>query len=611
MPPLTPPHDRLSHDLAAGYGVVTTFDGLVGLLHPAAGTMGAVIVPHWGFDGLCFHPMTRRLAADLAAAGVACLRYDPPGAGHSRDRRADEGEANLSEADLSEADLFEAWAASVGAAVEQLRRLTGVRQVALIGFGLGAAAAARASARIEGLAGVALLAPWLSGRRALRELSAAARLTAEAMGATLDEGPGDGGLSVAGFTLTGRDRDSLARIETTAATLRASPATLIVARTEQSASARALAEALGPDRARLSAFEGYEKAAFDPSNFVMPQAVVAEVVAFARGLADDAGPLASQAPAPEAFANQPGPITREPAGYVEEALRFGPGGRLFGVLSAPAGTAPRAAVALINAGRNRSIGWARGDVEEARRLARAGVAALRFDIAGVGDSAPESDEEPLYDARRAVDVAAAIDLFETRFGPVAAALRGPCSGAYLAFQSALGDPRVKGLALINAQRYVWNPRESFDAVMRQPVHTVELAREARDPRQIRRLLTGEISPRVLAARLSRRAWREVQAQLGRRGLALTHEAGLVAQGRRGFETLAARDARLKIIVSEGDRAIEELRLFFGDDAAFAHRHGQEALVRIAPADHNLTAPDARRAASAALDALIAEMAARA
>lgn len=604
MPSSPPSVDHPADALATEYGVVTAFDGLVGLLHPAAGASAAVIVPHWGFDGLCFHPMTRRLAAGVAAAGAACLRYDPPGAGHSRDRREADGEA----------DLFDAWAASVGAAVDHLRRRAGARRVVLIGFGLGAAAAARASAQIEGLAGVALLAPWLSGKRALRELGAAARLTAEAMGVTLEAGPGDGGLSVAGFALTARDRDSLARIETTAATLSASPATLIVARPEQAASARALAEALGPDRARFAVFEGYEKAAFDPSNFVMPESAVAEIVAFTQKLTHDAPPTA----APEAVTGRDrperapsGPISREADGYVEEALRFGPEGRLFGVLTEPAGTAPRAAVALINAGRNRSIGWARGDVDEARRLARAGVAALRFDIAGVGDSAPDGGDEPLYDARRRVDVAAAIDLIQTRLGSAPVALRGPCSGAYLAFQSALADPRVRGLALINAQRYVWNPRDDFDVVMRQPVHTVELARQARDLRQIRRLLKGEISPRALAARLSRRTWREVQARLGRRGLALTHEAALVAQGRRGFETLAARDAKLKIIVSEGDRAIEELRLFFGDDAAFALRHGQKALVRIAPADHNLTAPDARRAASAALDALIAEMTARA
>jgi alpha/beta superfamily hydrolase len=294
-------------------------------------------------------------------------------------------------------------------------------------------------------------------------------------------------------------------------------------------------------------------------------------------------------------------------GFAEEALRFGPGGRLFGVLATPE-SRPRAAALLLNAGRNRCIGWARGDVAEARRLASAGVAALRFDIAGVGDSAPEDGDEPLYDARRAADVVAALDLIEARFGPLPVALRGPCSGAFLGFAAAVQDARVKAAALINAQRYVWNPADDFDTVMRQPVHTVGISRRARDPRQIRRLLTGDIPARLALERLTTMLGRAAQARLGRAGLGLTSQARAIAEGRRGFASLAARGLALKIIVSKGDRAIEELMLFFGDETRFARAHGGDALVRIEGADHNLTPPQARRAASAAFDALIAAIA---
>lgn len=583
-----PPPTDAARALATDWGAPVAFDDVFGFLHPAAGHTGAVIVPHWGYDGLCFHPMPRALAAALAQAGVPCLRYDPPGEGHSSDLADD-------------ADPARAWARSVVAAAAALRAQSGARRVVLIGFGLGAAAAALASDAVEGIAGAALVAPWLSGRRALRELSAGGRMAAEAMGIAPDAGAPGGGLAVAGFALTKAQREALARVEIDAAALAACPHALIVARPEQAAAGAALAQALGPERARLVEFEGYDKAAFDPSNFVMPQATLARIVDWARGFAS---------PAPEAAPAAPARPRRRAGGVEEEAARFGPQGRLFGVLATPLEGRPRAAALLLNAGRNRCIGWARGDVAEARRLARAGVAVLRFDLAGVGDSAPENADEPLYDARRAVDVSAAIDFLEGRLGPLPVALRGPCSGAFLGFAAAVADPRVRGAALINAQRYVWNPNDDFDVVMRQPVHSVALAREARDLRHIRRLLRGEITPASVARRLGGLVWRGAQARLGRLGLPVTAQARIIAEGRRGFAALAARDMALKIVVSQGDRAIDELKLFFGDEAQFARAHGGDALIRIANADHNLTDPQARRAASDAFDAVIARIALR-
>jgi alpha-beta hydrolase superfamily lysophospholipase len=585
--------------LDAAYGRPIAFEGLAGFLHvPAAPTRlstGCLVVPPWGFDGLCMHPLSRRLAADLAAAGLPTLRYDPPGAGHSSDVTCD---GSHDGAPSPAGDLAAAWSDSVVAAARALRAETGVRDLVLIGVGLGAASAAAAARRIDGVAGLALLAPWTSGRRALRELVAAARITDEAMGvAETPDGP-DGGLSVAGFVMSAAERESVARIALSADDLAAAPARLILARPEQMNAARALAEAAG---ARLEPFEGYEKAVFDPSNFVMPEAAIAATLAFARAAAR--GPEAPAAPCPAA------PARFTPAaGVTEEAMRFGPGRRLFGVLASPDAGAPRAVVLQLNAGRNRAIGWARGEVAEGRRLARAGVAALRFDLAGVGDSAPDGDDEPLYDVRRAADVAAAIDAVEARFGPLPVIVKGPCSGAFVCFNAALLDARIKGAALINAQRYVWNARDDFDTVMRQPVHTVQIAQRARDPRELLRLFRGEISMRAAVRRLFAEPWRKAQSRLGRAGLGLTHEARLVAQGRRGFDALRARDVALAVIVSDGDRAIDELMLYFGDEARFRAAHGAQALVRVADADHNLTPPCARATAARALDALIARLA---
>ena len=143
-PPVTHP------TTAQAYGQPAQFGEAFGFLHPAPGRIGTVIIPHWGYEGLCFHPMFRRLAGDLAAAGLPCVRYDPPGTGHSGD--VDD-----------EADLIAAWVRSIGAAVAALRETTNARAVVLIGFGLGAAAAAQSAADLEDVAGLALVAPWLAG----------------------------------------------------------------------------------------------------------------------------------------------------------------------------------------------------------------------------------------------------------------------------------------------------------------------------------------------------------------------------------------------------------------------------------------------------------------
>lgn len=38
---------------------------------------------------------------------------------------------------------------------------------------------------------------------------------------------------------------------------------------------------------------------------------------------------------------------------------------------------------------------------------------------------------------------------------------GPCSGAHLGFYTALRDPRIAALAMVNLQLFVWTPGRSL------------------------------------------------------------------------------------------------------------------------------------------------------
>ena len=82
-------------------------------------------------------------------------------------------------------------------------------------------------------------------------------------------------------------------------------------------------------------------------------------------------------------------------------------------------------------------------VDHARALAERGVASLRMDCLGIGDSPwlPEGPLGAIHHLERIADVSAAIDaLRRLRFGEVS--IVGVCSGGFLAFQAALADPRI-------------------------------------------------------------------------------------------------------------------------------------------------------------------------
>ena len=128
----------------------------------------------------------------------------------------------------------------------------------------------------------------------------------------------------------------------------------------------------------------------------------------------------------------------------ETVVTFGPAGILVGVLTEPDGLRRDTPVVVMsNVGLNQCA-WAPLEcwVELARRLARHGVPSLRFDVSGLGDSAPRGGL--LNDIDRSVlDLQDALEWLSTRVGSrfVLAAL---CSGTDNAHRVAVEDRRVVG-----------------------------------------------------------------------------------------------------------------------------------------------------------------------
>lgn len=140
----------------------------------------------------------------------------------------------------------------------------------------------------------------------------------------------------------------------------------------------------------------------------------------------------------------------------ERALTIGAGGgaTLVGILSAPAAGVPAGSpvVIILNAGLIHRVGPHRLHVRLARRLAEAGVASLRLDLSGRGDSDARGDDLSFVQSG-IVEVRAAMDHVEQLTGARRFVLLGICSGADTSGQVACVDPRVTGVVTIEGATY--------------------------------------------------------------------------------------------------------------------------------------------------------------
>ncbi len=134
----------------------------------------------------------------------------------------------------------------------------------------------------------------------------------------------------------------------------------------------------------------------------------------------------------------------------EKAIQFGNLKNLIGVVTErenPSGNKP-IAVVLSNAGLIHRIGPNRIYVKLARSLAAQGCYVLRFDLSGVGDSLPRPDHMPV-EKFTIDDTVQAMDYLESSYGCQRFVLMGHCAGAYHSFRTAVQDPRVVGVVMMN------------------------------------------------------------------------------------------------------------------------------------------------------------------
>lgn len=532
--------------------------GLRGWLHPARGRRGVVIFNTLAYQALCCQPALRALAECIAAAGLPCLRFDYPSEGdslgqpHEPRRVAD-------------------WLDGATAAVDYLQSQEGIEEIALVGLGFGALAALEAAARRrDRITRMVLLAPPSSGRALVREM----RLEAAILSAEY-EYPfemDDGGLSIAGFEYTRETLDHLSRLKPNA---EAAPQEVLVLAPNEAAQAPVA-------HAQTRKFVGYAAMLGARRLPHVPGDDWREV---AQWLARDA-PVAAKSRL--AWSARTAELAGD--GFTETALRFGAGEEVTGVICVPTEGAGDACAILLNTGANVHIGWARGAVTLSRRLAReAGIATLRMDLRGLGESAALEGGAlaALYDVERTRDVVEAIATMKG-FGYRRITLVGQCSGAFVALHSALRSDDVTGLVIVNLVRFALHKNETVLTLLAGSGRSTDgYIAMLRSGVALRRLVRGEAPLKGL--------WRAA-CKFGRLGLSALREA-VASQFRipprsgspeAWLHRLAARGVAMHFLLSETDASRDEFARYFGRSDWRARRIVGLLVTLLKGADHNLT-----------------------
>jgi hypothetical protein len=314
-----------------------------------------------------------------------------------------------------------------------------------------------------------------------------------------------------------------------------------------------------------------------------------------EGVAARAAPVLPPAPGtvstPISEAGQP---LRETAAFLDaERLLFG----IVTEMEQPARPV-RDVVVLLNSGTIHHIGPSRLYVAIARTCAARGIAAVRLDLSGVGESGlrpGEQENSPYADSAR-TDVRQAVEFTARRFPDARIHLIGLCSGAYHGLKAAVAGNGLRSIVVVNPLTFFWKPGMSLEyADFQVTSETNRYARSAGTLASWLKLLRGQVD--LLAA--GRVFWKrfQVRARNSSRELArlcgfklqddLAAELRSVArQHTEMYFVFSATDPGHSLLLEQGGRIVgklvraEQMRISIvqGADHTFTSHWNREQLL---------------------------------
>ena len=571
-----------------------TFNGNFGWLHRPAGAqagIGVVLCNPFGYEALCTYRGWREFAGALAARGMPTLRFDYPGTGDSSGSEEDP-------------QRLRAWVDSIKAAATWLRVETGVTRLSLCGLRLGATLAALAAEELGEVENLVLLMPLSSGKSYIRELEIQHQSwfsTQKALGLHLDAEPAET-IGAHGFRLYPDSLETLAKVDLEQGAQ--CPARHVLLQdVSDSARLKRLAthyQAQGA-QAELQIFSEYSRFLLDPSYSEPPAQAFSSVLEWLG-----AGALTASGTAVEMLGCAA--TARIEFEHGQEVPVVFDGGRYAGVYCQPLRALEGApAILFVNTGGVHRIGDGRFTVLMARHLAAQGIASLRMDLRGLGDS-PRRDEaltlDKVYahyavsDARLGVDWLTAAGYPET-------VMFGVCTGAYVSLHTALTHPAVVGCAAVNLPLFVWGGARTRPGAQHVAASVV-YRRSLRNPRKWLRLLTGQAKGRAITAELARRLCARIVARASR---ALERLFGLSTPGgtvRRIALELERKGVQTSLMFGPLDEGLEELAIHFGPNGSQLGTLRNITAKVVGKVDHALFSRAARDAVMAQFDMFLRE-----
>lgn len=558
---------------------------LFGWYHPARGGTkrgrAVVLCPPLGYEGICAYPALRTLAERLSAAGYPVLRFDYDGTGDSGGLDSDPGRVR-------------AWIESVGAAASELRALSGEDEICLFGVRMGATLALTSAAERGDIERLVLWNPCPTGKAYARELRAF-RLFAEQTGelAARPRVEGDASEESGGFLFTEETLKALKALDALKLTKRAAGKVLVIGRDDVPDDDK-LARAIESHGAVTTyrQLPGYAEMMVAPHKSVFPEAMYDAMLAWL----DEPSEARVDAPEPRAAAVA---STAQDGGLVapgvrEEAIRFGPKGGFFGVLTEPVDkdlSRGKPLVIFSNTAGNYRIGPNRMYVEMGRKLAALGVPSARIDISGIGDSVIWEDEalNHPYADQLTDDVRALIEHLKARGGADRFIVAGLCSGAFVAYHAALADPAVVGVALINPQTFKWEEGMSLDVnplTRRDASEYYKRRFFAKDAWL--KMLKGGVNPRHAFEAVRGRIVDSARSKIARAKSKLSSDASRGSEVARAFDSMCSRDIDVLIVFSGSDPGIDNLNEKVGSSMGALVKRSNFTIETIEGPDHSFT-----------------------
>jgi alpha-beta hydrolase superfamily lysophospholipase len=566
---------------------------------PAAGKIapiGLVICKPFGYEALCSHRSLRAFAEEAARSGVPVLRFDYLGTGDS--------------ADIDPlVNQLDVWSHDVVAAVNELRRRTGVERVCLLGLRLGASLAMMAAAQCKTVDSLILIAPVINGRRYVRELRLT-RLAASlhvhaaesASGAPGEIGTsGDSSFEASGFMLSAATMTAIAEVDLKTPHIPTVTEVLIIDG-DNFPGAPGWADtlrALGISSTHLVLPGLIGMTMTSPEFASIPNAMIAAVSGWLSERSSKSAPRGGNVAGPHSDFGQSFPravltLSGDGAAISERPI-FLDSEALFGIVTEPRARESQHAAILLNSGADQHIGANRMHVELARHWARRGIVVLRFDLSSLGDSRtrPGQTDNEVFPIAALDDIRSAISHVRGSYGATDVTLVGLCSGAYHALRAAATGAPVNRILMINPQNYFWKQGTSLRAL--------QLAEVVRNPAVYRQqIFSSSAWRRLFSGRVN--VWRIGMIYMGR--LRLTVESKLRDLARRlhvrlphdlgsDLEGIVARGIRVVFVFSPCEPGIDLLKIEAGSSVK---RLGEHCRVCITDGGDHVFSQRAPRAA---------------